>query len=222
MSRSLQVSLGSLVAVLLIAAPVLFALHQQAQTRNFRVVKQGVLYRSGQMSLDGLKRVVHDHGIRTVVTLRDARVPGMDPPDLAEEEYCNKEEITYVRIPPRNWSAPDGPAPVEAGVLRFREVMSDPTNYPVLVHCTAGIHRTGAYCAIYRMEFEHWTNAEAIAEMKACGYTNLDDEWDILGYLEQYRPTWQAREEAPAAVRPKTKKRRSHTRPPGEKAAPGK
>ena len=33
-------------------------------------------------------------------------------------------------------------------------------------------------------------NGRAIAEMKACGYSNLDDEWDILGYLEQYRPSW--------------------------------
>jgi protein tyrosine/serine phosphatase len=66
--------------------------------------------------------------------------------------------------------------------------MADPKNYPVLVHCFAGIHRTGAYTAIYRMEFEGWSNAKAIAEVKACGYTNLDDEWDILNYLERYRP----------------------------------
>jgi protein tyrosine/serine phosphatase len=211
MSRSLQTLLGCLVVVLLIAAPVGFALHQQAQLRNFRVVKEGVLYRSGQMSLDGLKRIIHDYGIRTIVTLRDAPVPGLKPPDLAEEEYCAKEDIAYVRLPPRNWSAPDGPAPVEPNVAQFRQLLANPKNHPVLVHCFAGIHRTGAYCAVYRMEFEHWTNAEAIAEMMACGYTNLKDEWDILGYLEQYRPTWQAAEEepAPAPVRPRAKKKRS-------------
>ena len=42
-------------------------------------------------------------------------------------------------------------------------VMADPGNYPVLVHCFAGIHRTGAYCAVYRMEFERWDNADAMA-----------------------------------------------------------
>jgi hypothetical protein len=40
------------------------------------------------------------------------------------------------------------------------------------------------------MEFEHWSNADAISEMKACGYRNIDDEWDLLGYLEKYQPTW--------------------------------
>ena len=47
---------------------------------------------------------------------------------------------------------------------------------------------TGAYCAIYRMEFEGWSNDQAMNEMKACGYTTLDEDWDICTYLEQYRP----------------------------------
>jgi protein tyrosine/serine phosphatase len=172
--------------LLLIAGPVAFACHQQAQTRNFRVVRAGVLYRSGQMTLDGLKRVIHDYGIRTVVNLRE----GVTRADVAEETYCVAEEINFLRIPPRNWAEVDGVVPVEEGVRKFKGVMSDPRNYPVLVHCMAGIHRTGAYCAIYRMEFERWSNDRALAEMRACGYSNLDDEWDILGYLEQYRPAW--------------------------------
>jgi hypothetical protein len=89
--------------------------------------------------------------------------------------------------------------PVEEGVRKFRAVLNDERNYPVLVHCFAGIHRTGAYCAIYRMEYEHWDNVQALAEMKACGYTNLDEELDILGYLEQYRPSWMPRAEGPPA-----------------------
>jgi hypothetical protein len=38
------------------------------------------------------------------------------------------------------------------------------------------------------MEYEGWSNAEAIAEMRTCGYKDLEDEWDLLGYLEQYVP----------------------------------
>jgi protein tyrosine/serine phosphatase len=85
-------------------------------------------------------------------------------------------------------------------VRKFREIMADPDNFPVLIHCFAGIHRSGAYCAIYRMEHDHWTNAQAIAELKAHGYDNLDDEWDILGYLEQYCPTWRQPDEKHSAV----------------------
>jgi hypothetical protein len=64
--------------------------------------------------------------------------------------------------------------------------MRNPANHPVLVHCFAGIHRTGAFCAIYRMEFDHWTNAQAIREMRNLGYT--DDHMDVQAYLENYRP----------------------------------
>ena len=159
------------------------------------MVKDGVLYRSGQMSLGGLKRVIHDYGIKTIITLRDATHPGDGPPDLDEEKYCKAEELNYVRISPRSWEeASDGTVPAEQGVQRFRALMNDPANYPVLVHCFGGIHRTGAFCAIYRMEHDHWTNAQAIAEMRANGYRNIDDEWDLLGYLEKYRPTWMTTE----------------------------
>ena len=44
MSRVVQVSLGSLIVLSFIAAPIALAVHQQAQTRNFRVVRPGVLY----------------------------------------------------------------------------------------------------------------------------------------------------------------------------------
>jgi protein tyrosine/serine phosphatase len=190
MPRYLSYFLGVFVTALLIGGPILFARYDQSQIRNLRVVRDGVLYRSGQLSLSGLQRVVHDYGICTVVSLRDAYHIGDPPPDRSEEAYCNDHGITYCRISPRTWWAPAGFIPADEGVRKFRDIMDDPTNYPVLVHCFAGIHRTGAFCAIYRMEYQHWTNEEAIREVKALGYNNLEDEWDILGYLERYRPSW--------------------------------
>jgi len=203
MPRPLAYLSGILIAVTLVGGPIGYALHCQAEMRNFRVVKDGVLYRSGQMTLSGLKRVVHDYGIKTIVTLRDrVPLPGEKVPDMDEEIYCKAQDIAFCRIPPREWGEqPDGSSPADEGVRKFRRIMADPANYPVLIHCFAGIHRTGAYCAVYRMEFEHWTNAEAIEELYACGYTNLYDEWDILGYLERYCPSWLPPDLAPAVER---------------------
>lgn len=205
MSRILQIAAGSLIVLALIVSPAVWAVRQQAQTRNFHAVRPGVLYRSGQMTKEGLQRVLNDYHIKTVINLRD----GQSQRDRAEEEFCKSEEINFVRILPSRWGDEGGSVPVETGVQRFREIMKDPRNYPVLVHCFAGIHRAGSYCAIYRMEFEHWTNAQAIAEMKECGYHNLDDELDILGFMEQYRPTWMppvetAAPPAPSEVKEKT------------------
>src|SRR5262249_35695470 len=114
-----------------------------------------------------------------------------DPgPDREEEAFCQKMGIARYRLPPAKWWARDGHPPADANVARFRKILDDPANHPVLIHCFAGVHRTGAYCAIFRMEYQGWSFADALAEMRANGYTKIDDERDVLGYLEKYVPTW--------------------------------
>jgi protein tyrosine/serine phosphatase len=195
MRRLLVSVLGVATVLALIVGPVVYAFHEEKQTLNLRVVRDGVLYRSAQMTPHGLKRVIHDYGIRTVVSLRDEDRPD----DLAEEAYCRKEEVNFYRLPPRHWEAINGPPEVEPNVCKWRDIISDPDNYPILVHCFAGIHRTGAYVAIYHMERDHWSNDEAIADLVAGGYTTLKYDLDLLGYLEQYRPTWKQSSEPPTA-----------------------
>ena len=190
MPRPVSCLLGLLVAALLVAGPWGYAHYRQIHIRNFRAVREGVLYRSGQMTITGLKAAVHERGIKTVITLRDSASANEPPPDLSEENYCLAEGLNYVRISPRTWWSPDGSIPAEIGVRRFLEVMDNADNFPVLIHCFAGIHRTGAFCAIYRMEYDRWSNEEAIAELYACGYKYLEDEWDLLDFLKSYVPRW--------------------------------
>jgi protein tyrosine/serine phosphatase len=185
MTRWLSSALGVGIILALIAAPVVFAVRQQAHFRNFRVVRDGVLYRSGQLTLEGLARIIHDHGIRTVISLRDREGPHRQDQRL-EEDFCQREGIRFVRIEPRAWLGDEHAVPAAENVQAFRAVLDDPRHYPVLVHCFAGIHRTGAYVAIYRMQYEGWSSEQAIAEARACGYTTIDEELDVLGYLEGY------------------------------------
>ncbi len=195
MPRWLQYVFAACIAALLVGGPCAYARYRHHTLRNFHVVREGVLYRSGQLSLDGLKRVIHDHRIRTVVTLRYAQNPDDLPPDWEEEEYCRKEEINYFRLPQKPWEGPGGTVPNEVNVVKFREIMNDPANYPVLVHCLAGKHRTGAMCAIFRMEKDRWSNQQAIDELALYGYDNVGDHLDLLGYLARYRPTSARNEE---------------------------
>ena len=39
--------------------------------------------------------------------------------------------------------------------------MDDKSNYPVLIHCYHGIGRAQVYSAVYRIEYEGWSNEEA-------------------------------------------------------------
>jgi protein tyrosine/serine phosphatase len=182
-------SFGLLTVAAIIGGPIGYVTYRNANFRGFRAVEPGVLYRSGQMSQAGLERVIADYGIRTVITLRDPVVSGKEP-DWGEEEFCCERDLKYYRIAPAHWESPNGgPAPADAGVQTFLRVIDNPANLPVLIHCFAGVHRTGAYLAVYRMEFNHWSNTQALDELRAT-YRNLDDEADVLGYLENYRPRW--------------------------------
>src|SRR5437763_11381370 len=88
-----------LVVALVIGVPLGYASYRKHNLRNLRVVKEGVLYRSGQLSIAGLERVIHDYGIRTVVSLRDNYdTLGVRPPDAAEEQFCRDMDMKYVRI----------------------------------------------------------------------------------------------------------------------------
>jgi tyrosine-protein phosphatase SIW14 len=187
-----------LILAVVIVSPLIYKRVQYSRSRGLHEVRAGVLYRSGQLNLAGLKRAIHDHGIRTVISLRG----GDFEIEKDEEAHCRLQGLNFYRLPPRAWVATDGSVPAEKGLETFREVMSNPRNYPVLIHCFAGIHRTGAHCAVYRMEFEGWTNDRAIAEMRKLGYNQIDDEWDVLEYLEKYQPHRMAAPTPADIVRP--------------------
>jgi tyrosine-protein phosphatase SIW14 len=182
MPNFLRIAFGLVIATLLIGGPFWYYSYHTRSFRNFHVVEEGVLYRSGQLNVAGLKRLIHDYGIKTVVSLRD----GDKTNDQEEEKYLKSEtDVEFKRIMPRAWWASDGSVPAEIGLAEFREIMADPAKHPVLVHCYAGIHRTGAFCAVYRMD-QGWPNGEAIREMRNLGYTI--EHMDVLPYLENYSP----------------------------------
>lgn len=191
MARRWQVILGLTAVGVVIATPIVYSSHQNTHLRNLRVVEEGVLYRSGQLTPAGLESVVRERGIRTVITLRAARVRGGNDPDAWEEEFCAARNIRHVRIPPRLWGANEkGEIPAEEAVQEFLAVMDKPDNYPVLVHCFAGVHRTGTMCSIFRIEFHRWPAERAINEMELYGFDPADMQEDIEGYLRNYTPRW--------------------------------
>lgn len=180
----------------LVAAPLVYAA-RRGRPRNFGVVQDGVLYRSGQLTPTAFGRVLTGCGIRTVVTLRPVRDADANP-DGWEEEVCRARGVRHVRVAPRE-------EPGYAGLDRMAEgflaVLDDSASRPVLVHCLAGRDRTGAMCAIYRMEFDRWAPERAAAEMREFEF---DPDKDAAAkayerYVLNYRPRWQ-RDGAPKGV----------------------
>ena len=179
------IAVGLIAAV--VAAPFVYWSQTSVRYRNLRIVEPGVLLRSGQMTPAGFRRVAHEFGVRTVISFRDTKDDTGTQQDQAEEDFCKANGCTFYRLPPADWTPVNGVVPGDRTIADFLHILDDPkTQRPVLVHCFAGIHRTGAHCAVYRMEYNGWPAAAAVAEMRTMGTPRTTFADNLLNYLGGY------------------------------------
>jgi tyrosine-protein phosphatase SIW14 len=190
-------SLGLGLAAFVMVVPYVYYRWDYTHAKRLRVVEPGRVYRSGQMTVSGFEEAVRQYRIRTIVNLQDEYPdPDVDVGYFArgtekEAALCRRLGVQYVYlqpdlIPRHEFRAGGRPRAIE----RFLAIMDDPANYPVLLHCRAGLHRTGCLTAVYRMEYDGWTPREAIREVKRHGFgdgacTSAND------YIPQYILTYQ-------------------------------
>jgi protein tyrosine phosphatase (PTP) superfamily phosphohydrolase (DUF442 family) len=164
-------------------------------SKRLREIVPGRVYRSGQLTADGFANAVDRFGLRTIVNVQD------DFPDpdifvsfwssntIKESELCRQLGVRYVHLAPGLISRRRIPAERPEAIDQFLALMDEESTYPVLIHCKAGLHRTGLLSAIYRMEYQGWPTGAAYREMKAHGFgswacTSAND------YVQQYVLTY--------------------------------
>jgi protein-tyrosine phosphatase len=204
--------LSGIVAVLIIGPPLALYRFEYIQSKRFREVTPGRFYRSGQMTESGLRDVIERFHIKTVINLQhEAQDPllvkyWLGKGTIKESELCQQLGVRYVLLtpdllPPDNRLDQQPPA-----VAEFLNILDDESNYPILLHCKAGLHRTGRLTAIYRMEFEGWTAGEALRELRANGYgytaASEADEF-IIQFVQNYTPRHARRNAVPTAPAPR-------------------
>lgn len=111
--------------------------------KNFGVVVEGELYRSGELTPTTTARVVREHGIRTIVDF-GAHEPGSSE-EARAQATADALGVTRYRLPLFGDAQGDPNRYAEA-----LAIMTDPEQQPVLVHCAAGAQRTGCAVALYR------------------------------------------------------------------------
>jgi tyrosine-protein phosphatase SIW14 len=136
---------------------------------NYSSVIDKKLYRGGQPSSYGLKEL-QKKGIGIVVNLR-AR--NGDKKAIARLTEGDMDSI-HVPIYPFY--------PTDLSVIKFLRLFTKELHLPIYVHCFHGADRTGMMCAMYRIIFEGWDKARAIAEMKSNGFHFW--QRSILNYIK--------------------------------------
>lgn len=128
--------------------------YKELHWKRFAVVKENQVYRSGRLSGRQLHRAIDSLSLKTVVSL--AADGSSD-----ERELCESRGVKLVEFSLH----PDGTGPVN-DYLEVLGVLMSPDSHPVLVHCEAGVARTGAAIAVYRMAHDGWSMEEAVAELR--------------------------------------------------------
>ncbi|MCA9296130.1 MAG: tyrosine-protein phosphatase [Phycisphaerales bacterium] len=165
--------------------------------KNFGVVEENQIYRTGQMTPRMLRRSCEEHGIRTIIDLSEHTPVS----EKSRAEQAVADELGVRRFTFSLEGDGTGDPNIYVDVLRL---MADPANQPVLVHCAAGAQRTGAAVLLYRSLVQGESFREAYPETFEHGHK--EDEWIMLAYIadniDEIRRKYneQAMTEAPRAA----------------------
>jgi protein tyrosine/serine phosphatase len=188
---------AALLAAILVIQPILFYRSRYSHSKRLRVVIPGRLYRSGQMTAEGFRDAIERYHFRTIINVQD-EVPNpdlwrsfWDRRTVKERELCESLGVRYVHIMPILLSRRQSPEHHPAAIDDLLEVLDDESSYPVLIHCHAGLHRTGVLTAVCRMEYQGWSASQAYREVRANGFgpwvgTIANDY--IRQFVLEYRP----------------------------------
>jgi len=149
-------------SLLTLVAVLTFSIIGSAQTspkavdginiKNFGQM-DNILYRGGQPAESDYKALAA-YGIHTIVDLRNDE-------EAFAKSAAEAAGLKYYNIPMDGVSAPS-----DEDVAKFLSIINNPSSGKIFMHCKAGIHRTGAMGAVYRIAHDGWDYDKTYAEMK--------------------------------------------------------
>ncbi len=163
---------------------------------NFETITEGKVYKSGVIPPDELESYITKYHIKSVV---DLRFPGTgdeaNNPEIPAELTAEKQAIAKIKGV-NYFNNGSDQVPKSENLNTFFKIMDNPANYPVLIHCYHGVGRAEMYSAIYRIEYENFTNEEARNGVRTIlKWSSFDDGKPKGEYLKAYRSRKQLAEE---------------------------
>lgn len=117
-------------------------------------VDPGVIYRSPQLDKAEFQQVIDEKGIKTIINLR-----GENPGEKwykDEKEVAEKNGVTLINI-----SMSARKIPHQSRLIKLLDALRDAPK-PILIHCKAGVDRTGEASALYQMIHMQYPKKKAL------------------------------------------------------------
>jgi protein tyrosine phosphatase (PTP) superfamily phosphohydrolase (DUF442 family) len=155
---------------------------------NFETITKGKVYKSGVIPPDEIESYIKKYHIKSIV---DLRMPGTNDLVLNPEKHgeLQSEKTAIAKIGGVNYfSNPSDQVPNEKNLAVFAKIMDNKDNYPVLIHCYHGTGRAEMYSALYRIEYEGFTNEDARQGVRTLvKFSSFDDGTPKGEYLKKYK-----------------------------------
>jgi protein tyrosine phosphatase (PTP) superfamily phosphohydrolase (DUF442 family) len=155
---------------------------------NFETITEGKVYKSAVIPPDEIESYVKKYHIKSIV---DLRMPGTNDlvlnPENPSELQAEKNAVS--KIGGVNYfSNPSEQLPNDKNIATFTKIMDNKDNYPVLIHCYHGTGRAEMYSALYRIEYEKFTNEDARKGVRTLiKFSSFDDGTPKGEYLKGYK-----------------------------------
>jgi protein-tyrosine phosphatase len=131
--------------------------------KHFAIHEPGLVYRSAWVEPDVFTELIEDYQIRTVLNL-------CEPGEMGEARWEGERQA--VRGAGAQLLEMSLPRTVDAGdpvVEQFIQVLKNPDNYPILVHCQHGVTRTAKVLAMYDILFRGMPAEKSLRAMPLFG-----------------------------------------------------
>lgn len=180
-----KIGFGILILVLIAVGKYVYDMNIN---HNFETITEGKVYKSGVIPPDEIEDYVKKHNIKSIV---DLRFPGtgddVNNPEVPKELTAEREAVA--KIPGlKYFNNGSDQVPKQENLDTFFKIMDDQDNYPVLIHCYHGVGRAEMYSALYRIEYENWSNEDARSAVRTLvKWSSFDDGKPKGEYLKAYK-----------------------------------
>ena len=179
------------IGILLLAIILIFVgkyVYDMNINHNFETITEGKVYKSGVIPPNEIADYVKKYKIKSIV---DLRYPGtqdlVNNPEIPEELTAEKEAVAKIEGV-NYFNNGSDQVPQQKNLDAFFKIMDNKDNYPVLIHCYHGTGRAEMYSAIYRIEYENFSNEDARNNVRTfVKFSSFDDGKPKGEYLKAYK-----------------------------------